>query len=110
MRTADRIAAAALLVLSLAFAAGALKYYTWWDAGSGPGSAFLPFWLGLGMAVLATSLLFRSLKQEDPGEAWLPRGEGFEFHLLAMAMALAVVLKGSGSWSVDRVIARRLEP
>ena len=40
----------------------------------------------------------------------LPRGEGFEFHLLAMAMALAVVLKGSGSWSVDRVIARRQEP
>ena len=29
-----------------AFAAGALKYYTWWGD-SGPGSAFLPFWLSL---------------------------------------------------------------
>ncbi len=29
-------------------------------------------------------------------------GEGFEFHLLAAALALVVVLAGSGSWSLDR--------
>ena len=33
-------------------------------------------------------------------------GEGFEYHLLAIAMALAVILKGSGAWSVDRSITR----
>ena len=32
-------------------------------------------------------------------------GEGFEYHLLASALALAVVIRGSGAWSVDRVLA-----
>lgn len=34
-------------------------------------------------------------------------GEGFEFHLLALAMAVALILKGSGALSVDRVLAVR---
>jgi putative oxidoreductase len=34
-------------------------------------------------------------------------GEGFEFHLLAIAIALALMLKGGGRWSLDRLIARR---
>jgi len=33
------------------------------------------------------------------------RGEGFEYHLLVIAMALVVIFKGSGAWSADRVIA-----
>ncbi len=35
-----------------------------------------------------------------------PPMEGYEYHLLAMAMALAVMIKGSGAWSLDRMIAR----
>jgi putative oxidoreductase len=35
-------------------------------------------------------------------------GEGFEFHLLALAMAVALILKGSGALSVDRVLAARV--
>jgi len=31
-------------------------------------------------------------------------GEGFEFHILAAAMALALVIKGAGRWSVDRLL------
>ena len=34
-------------------------------------------------------------------------GEGFEFHLLAGAMAIAVILKGSGALSLDRVLSRQ---
>jgi len=30
--------------------------------------------------------------------------EGFEFHLLAIAMAVAIVLRGSGAASVDRIL------
>ena len=30
-------------------------------------------------------------------------GEGFEFHLLAIAMALAVMVRGAGAFSLDRV-------
>jgi putative oxidoreductase len=32
------------------------------------------------------------------------KGEGFEYHILAIAIALALVLKGGGLWSVDRAI------
>jgi putative oxidoreductase len=32
------------------------------------------------------------------------KGEGFEFHLLAIAMALAVIVRGSGAFSVDRLL------
>lgn len=30
-------------------------------------------------------------------------GEGFEFHLLAIAIALALMIKGGGRWSMDRL-------
>jgi len=35
-------------------------------------------------------------------------GEGFEFHLLVIGMALALVANGGGKWSVDGLIAQRL--
>jgi len=31
-------------------------------------------------------------------------GEGFEYHLLAIAISAAVMIAGSGKWSVDRAI------
>lgn len=33
--------------------------------------------------------------------------EGFEFHLLALAIAGALLILGGGKWAVDRVIARK---
>jgi putative oxidoreductase len=30
------------------------------------------------------------------------KGEGFEYHLLAIGMAIAILIKGSGAFSVDR--------
>ena len=33
------------------------------------------------------------------------KGEGFEYHLLAIALAIVVLVKGSGAISIDRVIA-----
>ena len=33
-------------------------------------------------------------------------GEGFEFHLLAIALALPLVIRGGGAYSLDRVLAR----
>ena len=32
------------------------------------------------------------------------RGEGFEYHILALAIAFAVLARGAGAWSVDRLI------
>jgi putative oxidoreductase len=37
------------------------------------------------------------------------RGEGIEYHLLAIGMALAVMAQGSGLFSVDRAISRQPE-
>jgi putative oxidoreductase len=33
------------------------------------------------------------------------KGEGFEFHLLAIALAIVILVKGAGAFSVDRAIA-----
>ena len=32
------------------------------------------------------------------------KGEGFEYHLLALGLALIVILRGGGKWSLDRKI------
>jgi putative oxidoreductase len=36
-------------------------------------------------------------------------GEGIEYHILAIAIALALVIRGGGKWSIDRAIAKGLK-
>ena len=90
MRSADRIAGAALLALAVAFSAGALRTYSYWGE-NGPGSAFLPFWLGVVMAVLALLLLVGALRSTDPGDAWLPRGQRLRRLGLVLGVTIALV-------------------
>ena len=90
MRSADRIAGAALLALAIAFSAGALKHYAYWGE-NGPGPAFLPFWLGLVMAALAAMLLVGALRSADPGPAWLPGGDGLRRLALVVGATAAFV-------------------
>jgi len=90
VRSADRVTAALLLAFAVAFSVGALKQYQWWGSG-GPGPAFMPFWLGLVMALLALILLLRSLKEQNPGAAWLPRGEGLRDMLVVLAATVAFI-------------------
>ena len=90
MRGADRFAGAGLLALGVAFAAGALKQYDYWGP-NGPGPAFLPFWLGLAMALLATMLLVGAIRSADAGDAWFPRGEGLRRLLLVLGATTALV-------------------
>jgi putative oxidoreductase len=37
------------------------------------------------------------------------KGEGFEYHILAVAIGLALMITGGGRWSVDGVIAGKLK-
>jgi putative oxidoreductase len=37
------------------------------------------------------------------------KGEGFEYHLLALAIAVVLMVKGSGAFSVDRALAAKTE-
>jgi len=36
-------------------------------------------------------------------------GEGFEYHLLVIAIGIALVIRGGGKWSIDRVIADKVK-
>jgi putative oxidoreductase len=38
------------------------------------------------------------------------RGEGYEFFILAVGIGVALVIKGSGAWSVDRLVVRDARP
>jgi hypothetical protein len=89
VRRADRIAGAALLALAVGFSAGALKYYTYWGPG-GPGSGFLPFWLGLAMGALALLLFVGATRAREAGAPWLPAGAGLR--------RLAVVLAATATF------------
>jgi len=41
----------------------------------------------------------------------LPAGqEGFEYHLIAIALAATILLAGSGAWSLDRMLAEEARP
>jgi putative oxidoreductase len=41
----------------------------------------------------------------------LPAGqEGFEYHLIAIALAATILLAGSGAWSLDRVLGEEARP
>ena len=93
MRAADRITAALLFAFAVAFAAGALRYYEYWGAG-GPGPAFLPFWLGVAMALLALLMLVKALRNPDPGDAWLPRGEGLRHTLVVLGVTTLFIRRG----------------
>lgn len=37
------------------------------------------------------------------------KGEGYEFHLLAIAIAVALMIKGGGRWSIDKAIGEKMK-
>ena len=79
-----------LLALAVAFSAGALRQYAYWGP-NGPGPAFLPFWLGLVMTLLATMLFVGALRTKDPGASWLPSGEGVRRLAFVLGATIAYV-------------------
>jgi len=92
VRTADRIGAAILLVVAVAYTATAAGRYTYWTA-TGPGSGFFPFWLGLVLAALSILLLASAVRRPDPGPAWLPTGHGAaRFVVVVVVTALFIAL------------------
>jgi len=37
-----------------------------------------------------------------------PRGEGFEFHILILAIVTVLIISGGGKWSVDKLLHEKL--
>ena len=89
MRRADRVSGAVLLVFGVAFAVGAGRYP--YSTPNGPGSGFLPLWLGAVMVVLATMLLVQATRSTDPGPAWLPGGRAL-WRLIAVIVGTALFI------------------
>lgn len=62
--------------------------------------------LGVGMVMTGAIILVHG--QHGFFMNWFGRqaGEGFEYHLLAIGLAAALVIHGGGKWSFDQRIAR----
>lgn len=62
----------------------------------------------LGIAMVMGGAIFFVHAQHGFFMNWFGRqsGEGFEYHLLAIGLALALVIHGGGKWSFDQRIAR----
>jgi len=97
MHKADRVTAALLLAFAAAFSVAALKLYAY-SSESGPGSAFLPFWLGVVMATLAVLMLLRRPRAGDAGVDWLPERPARRrvAFVVALSVAFVVLLKPLG--------------
>lgn len=69
---------------------------------------FLTRLAALGIAAVMTGAIFMVHLPNGFFMNWsgTQNGEGFEFHLLAIAMALALMIKGGGRLSVDAALSR----
>jgi putative oxidoreductase len=62
----------------------------------------------LGIAMVMGGAIFFVHGQHGFFMNWFAQqaGEGFEYHLLAIGLALALIIHGGGKWSFDQRIAR----
>ncbi|HSE94443.1 MAG TPA: tripartite tricarboxylate transporter TctB family protein [Methylomirabilota bacterium] len=70
MRSADRVASVALILFAAWFAVIGRRF-PYWHPDTGPGSGFLPVWLAIALATLAT-LLFVNAGAASGDGRWLP--------------------------------------
>jgi putative oxidoreductase len=70
----------------------------------GLGTRFAAFAMAINMIVAASVHFGNGFFMNWTGAQ---AGEGFEYHLLTIAMSVALVISGGGKWSLDRVINER---
>jgi len=91
VRRTDQVSGLVLLVFAVWFSAVAWTYYPYWSD-TGPGSAFLPVWLGVAMGALALLLLVGASRREGPGTPWLPEGDGLRKLLVVLGAVVLFIL------------------
>jgi len=64
---------------------------------------------GIGMNMAVATLLVHGANGFFMNWYGNQKGEGFEYHLLTLGLAVGVILAGAGKWSIDSVLSRRLE-
>jgi len=62
--------------------------------------------LGIGIVMLVAIMTVHSQYGFFMNWSGTQQGEGFEFHVLALGLAVALILNGAGMWSLDAMIAR----
>lgn len=73
-------------------------------------AGFFTRWSAFGIGLVMTGAAFMHA-QHGFFMNWMgnQKGEGLEFFVLAVTMAVALVIKGGGKWAADRAIARRFD-
>ena len=61
---------------------------------------------GVGCVMLGATLMVHLPHGFFMNWAGKQQGEGFEFHLLAMAIAVALMIIGGGRWSIDGLLTK----
>ena len=64
---------------------------------------------GIGVNMVVATLLVHGANGFFMNWYGNQKGEGFEYHLLTLGLAVGVILAGAGKWSIDSVLSRRLE-
>ena len=62
--------------------------------------------IGIGALMVGAILMVHAKVGFFMNWAGTQKGEGFEYHLLAIGIALALLIKGGGAFSVDRALSR----
>lgn len=62
---------------------------------------------GIAVVMLMATLTVHASNGFFMNWAGIQKGEGFEYHLLAIGLALVVTLSGAGKWSLDRLLVRQ---
>ena len=62
---------------------------------------------GIGIEILVAALMLHVKNGFFMNWFGNQKGEGFEYHILVVAIAAALVIKGGGKWSLDRVLVRQ---
>lgn len=64
---------------------------------------------GIAVTMLVATLLVHAANGFFMNWSGNQKGEGFEYHLLTLGLALVVILAGAGKWSIDSALSGRLE-
>ena len=72
-------------------------------------AGFMTRLMSLGIAIIMMVAIYLVHWQHGFFMNWFgqKQGEGFEFHLLALAMATTLITKGGGRWSIDGVLQKK---
>jgi putative oxidoreductase len=72
-----------------------------------PGPWLLTWLAALGVAAVMLVAILTVHREHGFFMNWFgnQRGEGFEYHLLARGLAIALMIGGGGAWSLDALIA-----